>query len=202
MKSKGIPSTSAYSNYYKACFSQLAARALVSPRVERALLPSAFDFDPDSDTCPLKTATHLSVSQKNNGVSALGLQRVLGLKSYETALTWLHKLLSRHGGAWARSAHRPGRRGRMLSGRLWKRACLAARPEESTDCCCCSRGWAWDRPDSYAPDSSTLLPTASTRRPSFPLKVHNANLEGSGRLHRFSARLFAGPKRETAIWFY
>ena len=31
------------------------------------------------------------VSQKN-GVSALGLQRVLGLKSYETAWTWLHKL--------------------------------------------------------------------------------------------------------------
>lgn len=27
-----------------------------------------------------------------NGVSALGLQRVLGLGSYETAWTWLHKL--------------------------------------------------------------------------------------------------------------
>jgi hypothetical protein len=69
--------------------------------VERALLPAAFDFDLDSDTRPLKTPTHLSVSQKNNGVSALGLQRVLGPKSYETAWTWLHNL--------RRAMVRPGR---------------------------------------------------------------------------------------------
>jgi hypothetical protein len=31
------------------------------------------------------------VTQKN-GASALGLQRVLGLGSYETAWTWLHRL--------------------------------------------------------------------------------------------------------------
>jgi len=31
------------------------------------------------------------ISQKNGG-SALGLQRVLGLKSYQTAWAWLHKL--------------------------------------------------------------------------------------------------------------
>ena len=31
------------------------------------------------------------ISQKH-GVSALGLQRVLGLNRYETAWTWLHKL--------------------------------------------------------------------------------------------------------------
>jgi hypothetical protein len=30
--------------------------------MERALLPAAFDFDLDSDTHPLKTATHLSAS--------------------------------------------------------------------------------------------------------------------------------------------
>jgi hypothetical protein len=36
-------------------------------------------------------ATWFITSQKN-GVSALGLQRVLGLGSYETAWTWLHKL--------------------------------------------------------------------------------------------------------------
>ena len=36
-------------------------------------------------------AMSLVTSQKN-GVSALGLQRVLGLDSYETAWTWLHKL--------------------------------------------------------------------------------------------------------------
>ena len=31
------------------------------------------------------------VNQKN-GVSALGLQKILGLGSYRTAWTWLHKL--------------------------------------------------------------------------------------------------------------
>ena len=40
------------------------------------------------------------VSQKN-GVSALGLQRVLGLGSYQTAWTWMHKL--------RRAMVRPGR---------------------------------------------------------------------------------------------
>jgi transposase-like protein len=47
------------------------------------------------------------VSQKN-GVSALGIQRVLGLGSYETAWTWLHKL--------RRAMVRPGRD--RLSGRV------------------------------------------------------------------------------------
>ena len=32
------------------------------------------------------------VTSQKNGVSALGLQRELGLGSYETAWTWLHKL--------------------------------------------------------------------------------------------------------------
>src|SRR3990167_1985145 len=40
------------------------------------------------------------VSQKN-GASALGLQRILGLRSYRTAWTWLHKL--------RRAMVRPGR---------------------------------------------------------------------------------------------
>ncbi len=47
------------------------------------------------------------VSQKN-GISALGLQRVLGLGSYETAWTWLHKL--------RRAMVRPGRD--RLAGRI------------------------------------------------------------------------------------
>jgi hypothetical protein len=38
---------------------------------------------------------------QKNGASALGMQRVLGLKSYETAWTWLHKL--------HRAMVRPGR---------------------------------------------------------------------------------------------
>lgn len=32
------------------------------------------------------------VTSQKNGASALGLQRILGLGSYETAWTWLHKL--------------------------------------------------------------------------------------------------------------
>jgi len=41
------------------------------------------------------------LTSQKNGVSALGLQRVLGLGSYETAWTWLHKL--------RRAMVRPGR---------------------------------------------------------------------------------------------
>jgi len=41
------------------------------------------------------------VTNQKSGVSALGLQRVLGLGSYETAWTWLHKL--------RRAMVRPGR---------------------------------------------------------------------------------------------
>src|SRR6266498_875187 len=48
------------------------------------------------------------VTSQKNGVSALGLQRVLGLGSYETAWTWLHKL--------RRAMVRPGRD--RLTGRV------------------------------------------------------------------------------------
>ena len=48
------------------------------------------------------------VAIQKNGASALGLQRVLGLKSYETAWTWLHKL--------RRAMVRPGRE--LLTGRI------------------------------------------------------------------------------------
>src|SRR3954462_159291 len=41
------------------------------------------------------------ITSQKNGVSALGLQRVLGLGSYKTAWTWLHKL--------RRAMVRPGR---------------------------------------------------------------------------------------------
>lgn len=41
------------------------------------------------------------VTAQKNGASALGLQRILGLRSYETAWTWLHKL--------RRAMVRPGR---------------------------------------------------------------------------------------------
>ena len=48
------------------------------------------------------------VTSQKNGVSAMGLQRVLGLGSYETAWTWLHKL--------RRAMVRPGRD--RLNGRV------------------------------------------------------------------------------------
>lgn len=48
------------------------------------------------------------MTTQKNGASALGLQRVLGLKSYETAWTWLHKL--------RRAMVRPGRD--LLTGRI------------------------------------------------------------------------------------
>ena len=48
------------------------------------------------------------VTSQKNGASALGLQRVLGLGSYETAWTWLHKL--------RRAMVRPGRD--CLAGRV------------------------------------------------------------------------------------
>lgn len=48
------------------------------------------------------------VTTQKNGASALGLQRVLGLKSYKTAWTWLHKL--------RRAMVRPGRD--RLTGRV------------------------------------------------------------------------------------
>lgn len=48
------------------------------------------------------------VTTQKNGASALGLQKVLGLGSYKTAWTWLHKL--------RRAMVRPGRD--RLSGRV------------------------------------------------------------------------------------
>jgi transposase-like protein len=48
------------------------------------------------------------VTSQKNGTSAMGLQRVLGLKSYKTAWTWLHKL--------RRAMVRPGRD--RLTGRI------------------------------------------------------------------------------------
>jgi transposase-like protein len=70
------------------------------------------------------------VNQKN-GVSALGLQKVLGLKSYETTWTWLHKLrtaMVRPGRDRLRGlvevdetlvgGPQPGKRGRGASGKV------------------------------------------------------------------------------------
>jgi ISXO2-like transposase domain len=54
-----------------------------------------------------------------NGASALGLQRVLGLRSYETAWTWMHKL--------RRAMVRPGRD--HLRGRVEVDECYIGSPE-------------------------------------------------------------------------
>jgi hypothetical protein len=76
------------------------------------------------------------VTAQKNGASALGLQRVLGLKSYETAWTWLHKL--------RRAMVRPGRdllRGKVEVDEAYvggeeEGATRSAQLEESTDCGC------------------------------------------------------------------
>src|ERR1035437_6453570 len=60
------------------------------------------------------------VTTQKNGASALGLQRVLGLKSYETAWAWLHK--------FRRAMVRPRRD--MLTGRVEVDECYVGGPEE------------------------------------------------------------------------
>ena len=60
------------------------------------------------------------VTSQKNGASALGLQRILGLKSYETAWTWLHK--------FRRAMVRPGRE--LLNGRVEVDECYIGAPEE------------------------------------------------------------------------
>ena len=60
------------------------------------------------------------VTNQKNGVSALGLQRVLGLGSYKTAWSWLHKL--------RRAMVRPGRD--RLSGRVEVDETYWGSPEE------------------------------------------------------------------------
>ena len=57
---------------------------------------------------------------QKNGASALGLQRVLGLKQYQTAWTWLHKLRS--------VMVRPGRD--LLTGRVEVDECYLGGLEE------------------------------------------------------------------------
>lgn len=60
------------------------------------------------------------VTTQKNGASALGLQRVLGLQSYETAWAWLHKL--------RRAMVRPGRD--RLTGRVEVDECYLGGLEE------------------------------------------------------------------------
>ena len=60
------------------------------------------------------------VTTQKNGASALGPQRVLGLKSYETAWTWMHKL--------RRAMVRPGRD--LLNGRVEVDECYVGGLEE------------------------------------------------------------------------
>jgi transposase-like protein len=60
------------------------------------------------------------VTTQKNGASALGLQRVLGLKSYETAWAWLHK--------FRRAMVRPGRD--LLTGRVEVDESYVGGPEE------------------------------------------------------------------------
>src|SRR5258708_10234126 len=60
------------------------------------------------------------VTSQKNGASAVGVQRVLGLKSYETAWTWLHK--------FRRAMIRHDRE--LLSGRVEVDECFVGSPED------------------------------------------------------------------------
>jgi transposase-like protein len=62
------------------------------------------------------------ITTQKNGMSALGLQRALGLGSYETAWTWLHKL--------RRAMVRPGRD--RLAGEIEVDETYVGGPEEGT----------------------------------------------------------------------
>ena len=62
------------------------------------------------------------MTSQKNGVSALGLQRVLALGSYETAWTWLHKL--------RRVMVRPGRK--LLFGTVEVDETYVGAPQEGT----------------------------------------------------------------------
>ena len=65
------------------------------------------------------------VTNQKTGVSALGLQRTLGLRSYKTAWTWLHKL--------RRAMVRPGR-DRSRGGSRWtKPTWVACIPVDGDD---------------------------------------------------------------------
>jgi len=67
-----------------------------------------YDFRAYASPLPIWFRAIWWVVTQKNGASALGLQRVLGLGSYETAWTWLHKI--------RRAMVRPGRD--RLSGRI------------------------------------------------------------------------------------
>jgi len=78
------------------------------------------DLSGHADPLPVWFRAMWWVTTQKNGASALGLQRVLGLKSYETAWAWLHKL--------RRAMVRPGRD--MLTGRVEVDECYVGGPED------------------------------------------------------------------------
>jgi len=88
---------------------------------------------------PLRTwfqAIWLVTSQKH-GTNALGLQRVLGLGSYQTAWTWLHKLRR---AMWSgQTANGSMARLRSMK-RTWVVQQTGARHRKQEDCCDCSGG--------------------------------------------------------------
>ena len=86
------------------------------------------------------------VTTQENGVSALGLQRVLGLGSYQTAWAWLHKTVPRDGEAGPGSLGRSRRRGRNLSGWFGRGQAGSTDGEEGLD-----RGGRTRRGPEYRP---------------------------------------------------
>jgi hypothetical protein len=98
------------------------------------------------------------VTTQKNGASALGLQRVLGLKSYETAWTWLHKL--------RRAMVRPRRD--LLAGRVEVDECYVGGLEEGLPgrlniekalvVVAAQEDGPGDRQNSHAPDCGCFRP--------------------------------------------
>ena len=96
------------------------------------------------------------LTTQKNGASALGLQRVLGLRKYETAWTWLHKL--------RRAMVRPGRD--LLTGRVEVDEVYLGGQEEGLtgrqrgrrkpDCCSSSRRWQGDWEDPHGSNPGRL----------------------------------------------
>ncbi len=105
--------------------SACCASTISSSRARRPVFSQAVIVDPEppkasSTVVPVWFRAMWWLTTQKNGAGALGLQRVLGLKSYETAWTWLHKL--------RRAMVRPRRE--LLTGRVEVDECYVGGLEE------------------------------------------------------------------------
>src|ERR1039458_8058049 len=114
------------------------------------------------------------VTTQKNGASALGLQRVLGLKQYQTVWTWLHKLHS--------AMVRPGRD--LLTGRVEVDETYLGGLEDG-HCHCRARGWEGHRAYPAAADTGRLR----REPPRICARLHPAGQRGPYRWLEWLRRL-------------